>query len=118
MPRDRYPEHDEEIIELYEAGWSLASIAEHICWSKAFVRNRLVRHGVQLRARGGNRRHVASTDIAKTIFLYRECGYSLEGVATVQGLSRSGVRRRLVAAGVDLRPRGTAGRQLVQRRPS
>lgn len=92
--RDRYPQHDAEIVRLYAEGRSLREIAAHIGWSQGFVRARLVRHGVPLRPRGGNGRTAIREDDDRIIELWN-AGYSAIDIARRTNWSATFVRRRL-----------------------
>jgi len=111
----RYTEWDEEIVQLYEAGWSLRQISRRIHWSPNFVRYHLIKSGVKLRKRGGQLRDMDPVKVRKACTLYK-LGYSMEDVARIMGVSRTGVRGWLMRGGTEIRPRGTAGRQQVTRR--
>lgn len=53
MKVNRYPQWDDEILRLYEEGWSMRRIGKHIGWSENFVSHRLHHHGAKVRKRGG-----------------------------------------------------------------
>jgi DNA-directed RNA polymerase specialized sigma24 family protein len=116
--RNYYTDDDPLIVELYETGYSLREISQIVHWSKGFVKRRLVRNGVEIRGRGGNRKRPDLSQQAKAVALYVEQGYSLDDTARILGLSHNGVRSHLRRAGVTMRPRGAAGRLLVERRLS
>lgn len=107
--RDRYTEWDDEIIRFYEAGWSIREIAKRIHWSPGFVRNRLIRHSIPLRSRGGNDAGQRSIDphlVEQAKFLYHRLGWRRCDVAQHLGVCDTTISRYLNVGGAPPRPRG------------
>lgn len=97
--RNRYPEQDERITELYAAGLSTREIGRIVGWSAGFVRDRLFRLGVELRPRGGSR--------VQPVLEYREITQwymvdrlPVEEIAERLGVSTTTINRKLVKLGL------------------
>jgi transposase len=107
---------DDEIAHLYDCGWSTRQIAKHLNYSQNTILRSLARQSVPIRGRGGNQKQIPEIDMKRTIFLYCEVGLSIADTAKLLCVSKHCVHGRLVKAGIQLRPPGSAGRRLVKRR--
>jgi DNA-directed RNA polymerase specialized sigma24 family protein len=98
---------DGEIIQLYtQQGHTAAEIAEQLGCSTSLVYGRLARRGVDRRPQAPRRRPGPTAQ--ELSHLYGDCGLSLRDLAERYGVTTRAVRSRLVAAGIDRRPSGTA----------
>jgi len=108
----------DEVARRYRAGQGIAEIAASVGETAWQVRTVLLKLGVQLRGRAGNRDDelkpplVPAEEVAK---LYAE-GLGLEPVAARAGVSRKKVRRLLREQRVPVRGRAEAMRQPAQAR--
>ena len=87
-----------EMVALYAAGNSPATIAKQCTLGHAGIRNRLRKEGVVFRKKGHNR--------LETDYL---AGFNLRAIAKKYSISHETVRQRLKARGVSLRD--TKGRE-------
>lgn len=109
-------EYDEQIIYLYERGWTLHQISRKLPVSPMTVKRRLLENGVPLRPRGGAHIQVEWSEYERTKALYVDRDMSLLEVAAELGLSADAVRERLLRMGVPLRPKGGGSHKRTRRR--
>lgn len=94
------PEQVDELIDLYQQGWTLVKLAERFGIHKRTAAAHLVRRSVPLRGKG-----LAEEDRAEAVDLY-EGGATLLEVGLRFGVSEQTVRRALVMQGVTIRRSG------------
>ncbi|WP_436326359.1 recombinase family protein [Brevibacterium sp. FAM 27836] len=94
------PEQVDELVALYQQGWTLVKLAERFGIHKRTAAAHLVRRSVPLRGKG-----LAEEDRTEAVQLY-EGGATLLEVGLRFGVSEQTVRRALVVEGVKIRPSG------------
>jgi len=106
-----------KLVDLYETGFSLSEVSDLTGLPKTTIRDRLTRHGVELRSRGGARYEPPHEEYAKTAFMYQIMGMSTVEIGDHLGLSHDTVSNRLMRHGVEMRSRGESARIRFARRP-
>lgn len=99
-PGGRLEINSEQVREMYASGLSQRAIAEALGCSYATIKLRLREAGVCCRARNDSRRR--SVDVGQATAMYRS-GMTAQEIASELGVSSATIRRRLRAAGVELR---------------
>lgn len=94
------PEQVDELVALYQQGWTLVKLAERFGIHKRTAAAHLVRRSVPLRGKG-----LAEADRAEAVQLY-EGGATLLEVGLRFGVSEQTIRRALVVEGVTIRQSG------------
>jgi hypothetical protein len=97
------------IIELYQKGGSMMSVAKATYYGQTTVRNVLIRNGVQPRPRGAYRpwspSHISTEEKLKRCQLYGR-GLSIDEVAEACGVTKHAIQETLRSEGVKMRPQG------------
>ena len=98
----RRPDEDKiaELVAAYAAGEPFKVIIERFQVDQRTVQKYVRRQGLPRRVR-----HLTPEEVAEAVQLYAE-GRSVQFIASHLGVSGTAIRRRLVAAGVTMRPRG------------
>lgn len=93
-------EQIDELVSLYQQGWTLVKLAERFGVHKRTAAAHLVRRSVPIRGKG-----VARKDHAEAVSLYKD-GATLVEVGLRFGVSQQTIRRVLTSQGVTIRPSG------------
>lgn len=94
------PEQVNELVALYQRGWTLVELTERFGIHKRTAAAHLVRQSIPIRGKG-----LAPENVPGAAQLY-ESGATLVEVGTRFGVSQQTVRRALAAEGVSIRPGG------------
>jgi DNA-binding NarL/FixJ family response regulator len=95
------------IVASYRAGETLATIASRHSFSPNKVQRLLVAVGEPIRSRGPKGPRLTSEQVRELVDRY-ERGSAVGSIAEELGVSYAYVRKQLIGAGVQLRPRGGA----------
>ncbi len=101
-PPPHTPELWAEAVELYDSGWSIRQVGEHLGLKYAMTRNGLIRNGVKLREVGGKyavNPRITEQSIRKCVVLHEKGLLQCE-IAKVLRMSPMAVSVRLRRAGV------------------
>lgn len=93
---------DEEIVNMYESGLSMARIKLRTGMSTSDIKPILIKHGVYKLKAGALSKQNAykDVDIAKIIRL-RQSGMSLRKIGEEMGISRTTIQKRLMKVGLE-----------------
>lgn len=98
---------DRRIAYLYlDLGLSATECGRRLYMSPSVVLRRLAACGIARRPPGGSEPRLDDRALERAAFLYERLGLSLAAIARLEGIHPNGVRHRLRAAGVRLRPPG------------
>lgn len=97
----------DEIVASYRAGETLAGVGGRYGFSANKVQRLLVAAGEPIRSRGPQGSRLTSEQARDLMDRY-ESGSAMGSIAEELGVSYAGVRKQLMGAGVQLRPRGGA----------
>lgn len=95
----------DELVARYEAGEGLGTLSRVYECSPMTIRKRLGAAGITIREPGRNNNAVIDLDIDGIVTAYRDDGLKLSEVAERYGVSTNTITRRLVEAGVTIRPK-------------
>jgi hypothetical protein len=98
---------DADLVARYLAGETCAEIAAATGLSRSTVHTRLKRAGVQLRPSGTAPRYGRLDLPVAEIIERSRAGESTCAIGSSLGVSAQAIRQRLIAAGVERRPKGT-----------
>lgn len=93
---------DEEIVNMYESGLSMARIKLRTGMSTSYIKPILIKHGVYKLKAGALSKQNAykDVDVAKIIRL-RQSGMSLRKISEKMGISRTTMQKRLMKVGLE-----------------
>lgn len=93
---------DEEIVNMYESGLSMARIKLRTGMSTSDIKPILIKHGVYKLKAGALSKQNAykDVDVAKIIRL-RQKGLSLRKIGEEMGISRTTIQKRLMKVGLE-----------------
>nr|WP_289508586.1 helix-turn-helix domain-containing protein [Microbacterium sp. 5K110] len=99
------PAVKDAIVASYRAGETLATIGSRYGFSPNKVQRLLVAVGKPIRSRGPQGSQLTNAQVRELVDRY-ECGRAIGSIAEEFGVSYACVRKQLMGAGVQLRPRG------------
>jgi len=102
------PQLADEIVSLYQSGWTIRKVADAFGVSETAVRNKLVAADVprRLPTRNKGSKLPPSQTTIEMADLYLH-GWSMATIARTYGITKQSVLARLARAGVPSRPQGT-----------
>lgn len=107
----------QQVIDLYEAGFSLRQVAAHTGRPRSTVKDCLVRNGIELRPPYGGHSRLDHRGVERVIFMYVHLRMSLYEIAAHENKHYRTVHGYLEIAGIPRRSRSEALRLRFARMP-